>query len=110
MTFGYEHVEFFDTNGNPSSPDLAGYEGFDERSTTMSSSPDHSIDEDQTDLFDVDADGLPDVLVTMPALYGGKHGVFFNGAGGTPDEFLPGTIGVTGVIGEDANTIKLSNP
>jgi RHS repeat-associated protein len=109
MTFEYQHVTPFDTSGNQGVADLDGYEGFDERITTMSSSPDYSLEDDQTDLFDINADALPDVLVTKPALFGNKHGVFFNGAAGVADTFAQGSIGVAGVLGADVQTIKLSN-
>src|SRR5262249_8546998 len=109
MTFDYQHVLPFGTSGNPSARDLPGYEGFDERIHAMVNSPDHSVDEALTDLFDVNADGLPDVLVTQPGLYGGKHGVFFNGAGGKPDTFGLDSIAVAGVLGATANDITLAN-
>jgi RHS repeat-associated protein len=110
MTFDYQHVRPFDTSGKPSDRDLAGFEGFDERIHAMTSSPDHSVDEELTDLVDVNADGLPDVLVTAPGLFSGKHGVFYNGSGGTPDKFGLQTIGVNGVLGANAGTITLKNP
>src|SRR5258708_15717141 len=109
MTFDYQHVLPFDTSGNPSSRDIPGYEGFDERIHTIGNSPDHSVDEELTDLFDINADGLPDILVTAPALFGGKHGVYFNGAGGRPDTFGADTIAVESVLGANANDITLKN-
>jgi RHS repeat-associated protein len=120
MTFGYQHVAPFDTSGSPSSADIAGWEGFDERVHAMANSPDHSIDESLTDLFDINADGLPDVVVTAPFLYNGKHAVFFNGAvegplsggvaRGTADAFGGNQcLDVTGVAGEDTNVIRLDN-
>jgi RHS repeat-associated protein len=109
MTFDYQHVLPYDSKGNPASRDLAGFEGFDERIHTLAGSPDHSVDEELTDLFDINADGLPDVLVTAPALFGGKHGVWFNGAGGKADTFTQSTIGVLGVLGADADVISLKN-
>jgi RHS repeat-associated protein len=110
MTFDYQHVLPFDTSGKPSARDLAGFEGFDERIHAMTASPDHSIDEELTDLFDINADGLPDVLVTAPALFSGKHGVLINGSGGTLDNFGLQTIGVNGVLGANVGTITLKNP
>jgi RHS repeat-associated protein len=109
MTLDYQHVLPFDTSGQPGTVDLVGYEGFDERIHTMANSPDHSVDEELTDLFDINSDGLPDVLVTAPGLYGGKHGVFFNGGDGTADSFKAGTIGVSGVLGASASDITLKN-
>jgi RHS repeat-associated protein len=108
-TFEYQHVEPRAADGSAGIADLTGFEGFDERLTTIASSPPHSLDEEMTDLLDVNADGLPDVLVTEPGRYGGKHGVFWNGAGGSAGSFGAGTIGVQGVLGDNANTITLRN-
>jgi RHS repeat-associated protein len=111
MTFGYQHVSGFDTSGSPTTPDVPGWEAFDERVHTIAKSPDHSIDESLTDLFDINADGLPDVIVTAPYLYGGKDAVFFNGAGGVSDAFgASQCLDVAGVPGEDTNLIRLDNP
>src|SRR5204863_6955171 len=41
MTFHYQHVGSFNTKGEPTTPDLVGYEGFDERIHAMSGSPSH---------------------------------------------------------------------
>src|SRR6266508_6114528 len=109
MTFDYQHVLSFDTKGNSARRDLPGYEGFDERIHTMTNSPDYSVDEEQTDLFDINSDALPDVLVTAPGFFGNKHGVFFNGALGTPDSFGRDTIEVAGVLGATSNDITLKN-
>ncbi len=109
MTFDYQHVAPFTAGGQPGTKDLAGYEGFDERLHAMANSPDHSVDEELADLFDINADGLPDVLVTAPALFAGKHGVFLNGGQGKPDNFAPSTVSVLGVLGADANSITLKN-
>ncbi len=109
MTFDYQHVAPFKTDGSQGVADLAGYEGFDERITTMAQSPNYSVDDELADLFDINSDGLPDILVTAPGYFGGKHGVFFNGAGGRKDSFGASTIGVAGVLGADASTITLKN-
>ena len=109
MTFGYSHVEPFKVDGSPGTADLPGYEGFDERVRTMASSPPHSVDDELADLFDINSDGLPDVLVTAPGLFAGKHGAFINGAGGDADSFTQGSIAVAGVLGADAGTIQLKN-
>jgi RHS repeat-associated protein len=110
MEFEYQHVDPYGSDGNASFKDLAGFEGFDERVRSFSGSPPHSINTEQTDLFDINADGLPDVLVTAPALFGGRHGVYFNGARGRRDAFGEADgITVQGALGEDANVLKLSN-
>lgn len=88
------------------------FEGFNEVVHSFADSPPHSLDEELTTLMDINADGLPDVVVTAPASFGGKHGVFFNGltAGGQRG-FGPVTkMGVIGVNGVDANILKLANP
>jgi RHS repeat-associated protein len=110
MQFEYSHVTPYTTSGAPGTADLAGYEGFDERLHDMVASPPHSVDEELTDLFDVNADSLPDVLVTAAGVYGPGHGVFFNGGGGIVDAFgavVP--LSVDGVLGAGASTITLKN-
>ncbi len=104
MTFAYQHV----TSGTS---DLPGFEPFDETVHPMNLSPPHSIDEELTDLFDVNADGLPDVVVTAPGIYNGMHAAFFNGEGGLADKFSAAfrPMNVLGVPAEDTNIIKLSN-
>ncbi len=110
MTFAYTHVTPHHVDGSTGVADLTGYEGFDERVTAMVSSPPHSIDEQDTDLFDINSDGLPDVLVTMPGLYGGNHGIYLNGSEtGQANTFTAGTMAVEGVLGEDTTTIGLDN-
>jgi RHS repeat-associated protein len=111
MAFDYQHVAPFDTTGGASTADIPGWEGFDERVHAMANSPNHSVDETLTDLFDINADGLPDVVVTAPNLYNGKDAVFRNGAGGKVDAFGANEcLDVTGVTGEDTNIIRLDNP
>ena len=110
MTFGYSHVEPFTVSGAPGVADLPGYEGFDERLRTMLQSPPHSVDEELSDLFDVNSDGLPDVLVTAAGTYGSGHGIFLNGDGGDADRFgsaLP--MGIAGVLGAGPTTLTLKN-
>ncbi len=105
---GYQHVTPFTIGGQAGVADLPGYEGFDDRVLHMSGSPNYSLDGKTTDLFDINADGLPDVLVTQPGLFQGSHGVFFNGGSGA-NTFSPSTISVTGVLGANADDIVLSN-
>jgi len=77
MTFGYSEVDPHAPDGGELDDDLPGWGGFDGRVTELESSPDHSMDEGRTDLFDIDADAFPDVLVTDPARFDDGHGVFF---------------------------------
>lgn len=113
MRFDYQHVDPYTTAGAVGVADLPGYEGFDERPRTLGSSPPFSLDEELTDLFDVNADSLPDIIVTAPALFGGKHGVFYNGMGGLSEGFgLAGTMAVSsepGLAGADTTTLTLRN-
>ena len=106
MTFGYSDVAGYTTSGSPSNTALLGYEAFDERIRQLGSSPPHSVDEGLSDLFDINSDGLPDVLTTAAGLYNGKHAVFFN-----QGSFFSGDVpmGVAGVLGANTNVIKLSN-
>jgi RHS repeat-associated protein len=111
MTFGYQHVAGYDVNGNPQNAPLAGYEAFDERVQKMSQSPKHSLDDSLTDLFDINADALPDVLVTAPFLYNGNHAVFFNGDGGVADTFSSAQpMKLNAVLGATPSVIALDNP
>jgi len=77
MTFGYSAIEPHAGPGGDLSEDLPGWGGFDGRVLELENSPSHSLDEARTDLFDVDQDAFPDVLVTDPARYDDGHGVFF---------------------------------
>ncbi len=111
MTFGYSHVAPYTLDGSKGSADLEGYEGFDERLRSLVSSPANSVDEELTDLFDIDSDALPDVLVTAPGTYNDNHAVFFNSPKGVADSFSSAVeMKVKGVLGASSNTIKLSNP
>ncbi len=74
----------------------------------MTSSPPNSIDESMTDLFDINADGLPDVVVTTPG-QDSKFPLYFNGAGGVPNAFGASRLGVLGVLGATSSGINLAN-
>lgn len=102
MTFDYSHVK--------SNADIPGYEGFDHTLVTLQNSPPHSVDEEWTELFDVNSDGLPDVLNTSVGTYGYGHGVFFNSTGGKAGAFGAATLmSVQGVLGANANTLTFRN-
>ncbi len=110
MSFDYGHVTPFSAGGGSGFGDLVGYEGFDERIIDMLGSPPHSVDEELTDLFDVNSDALPDVLVTAIGQYGPGHGVFFNGVSGTVDRFGGGQgMCLKGLGSATASNIRLSN-
>ena len=102
MNFGYSHV-------GPAHADA--FEPFDTSLRKVASSPKHSVDEEYTDLYDVNSDGLPDVVAMMPGLYNGKHGLWFNSQGGKADSFgAQTTIGVKGVLGANESVITKHNP
>src|SRR5690606_22650127 len=82
MTFAYSGVE------SPTTGTLAGFGGLDGSVHASPASPDHSADEARSDFYDVNSDGLPDLLVTDPARYRTDDGVpavgvFFNGFQGS---------------------------
>jgi RHS repeat-associated protein len=100
MTFEYSHVDGYAPDGVPVSPPTDGFEPFDARVREMAQSPPHAVHHTDTGLFDMDADGLPDVLVTDPA----GHKVFFNRGGAfTAQE----AFAVQGVLGENAQSLLL---
>ncbi|HQP34158.1 MAG TPA: SpvB/TcaC N-terminal domain-containing protein, partial [Polyangiaceae bacterium] len=102
MRFGYSHV------GQPT-PD--GWEPIDSTVRSMQGSPKHSVDEDSTDLYDVNGDGLPDIVAMMPGSYGGRHGLWLNSAAGEADRFGPQTsLGVQGVLGGTESVLTKHNP
>ncbi|MBX3247859.1 MAG: hypothetical protein KF901_11825 [Myxococcales bacterium] len=75
MTFGYTA---------PPSGGVPGFGGIDETVRAVEAPPNVSVDAARADLFDVNADGLPDLIVTDPARYRTADGapavgVFFNG-------------------------------
>jgi RHS repeat-associated protein len=110
MTFEYSHVAPYKIDGSPGARDLAGFEGFDERVRAFAASPQYSLDPGHAELFDVDADSLPDVLVTAPATQTGGHQVFFNGAGGAADAFGPSTpMAIDATLGANGLTLALGN-
>jgi RHS repeat-associated protein len=105
----YTHVEG-STGGSVASPAIQGFEAFNEQVHAVASSPPDAIDSVETALQDVDGDGVSDVLVTAPALFGGHHyGVFFNDTDGTTVSFRQALMPVQGVLGAAAGDIRLSN-
>ncbi|MCA9609791.1 MAG: hypothetical protein KC619_29535, partial [Myxococcales bacterium] len=80
MTFEYTHLP----TGGTASEAVPGFGGIHTTVRTVTNSPPHSVDEARSDLFDVNSDGLPDLVVTDPARYRTSDGrpavgVFFNG-------------------------------
>jgi RHS repeat-associated protein len=108
ITLDYQHVAPFHVDGTIGFADLAGYEGFDERVTSMIASPPNSVDENMTDLFDINSDGLPDVVVTTPGR-DAKFPLYLNGAAGVPNAFGASELGVVGVLGATSTQINLVN-
>jgi RHS repeat-associated protein len=68
MQFGY-------TAPASTTDSVPGFGGIDATVLRSSASPEHSVDEARTDLFDVNGDGLPDLLVTLS----GEVKAYFNG-------------------------------
>jgi RHS repeat-associated protein len=110
MSFGYTHVTPHHADGSAASADLVGYEGFDERVTSIAGSPKYSIDDGKTGFFDLNADALPDVLVTYPADFKGFFGAFMNGKGGKANTLSEDCVFVQGVNGDDAGSLSFQNP
>ncbi|MDZ4064755.1 MAG: VCBS repeat-containing protein, partial [Coriobacteriia bacterium] len=108
MRFGYTHVQ---TNAEGGGVFVDGFEAIDPTVRSMANSPKHSVDEDYTDLYDVNADGLPDVVTMMPGLYGGKHALWLQGKGGIANRFgTQESMGVAGVLGGTTSVISKHNP
>jgi RHS repeat-associated protein len=106
MTFEYLHVEGYAPDGRPTAAPDDGFEPFDARLKAMANSPQHAVHHTDTGLFDMDADGLPDVLVTDPA----GHRVFFNGPQGQRDTFGGAqALGIQPVLGESAQSLLLKD-
>jgi RHS repeat-associated protein len=103
MTFQYSHV------AGTRSADLPGYDAFDETPHSFAGSPGYNLDAQRADLFDVNADGLPDVLVTDVLAYGANLGVYFSGLAGTPDTFTASTASVAGVLDGSSASLAFSN-
>jgi RHS repeat-associated protein len=110
--FTYSHVVPRRSDGTKGVADLSGFDGFDETIHHAGSSPHESLKVGQTQLMDVNGDGLPDVVVTNPASYGGFHGVYFNGSGGQAAAF--GTASRMAVqptsIGTNVSGLTFANP
>lgn len=85
------------------------FEAFDTQVKRMQDSPPHSLDESLVGLMDVNSDGLPDVVATAPATYGGRDGLYLNGASGEKRFAAVQQMGVIPVGSVDANVLKLSN-
>ena len=108
MKLGYTHVST-DADNEPIFDQ--GFETLDKKVRSITGSPNHSVDEDYTDLYDVNSDGLPDVVAMMPGSYGGDHGLWLQGKGGTADRFgAQEPMEVWGVIGASASVITKHNP
>jgi RHS repeat-associated protein len=102
MRFGYSHVA--------ASPGPAGFEAFSQEVNEVAAAPPHSIDEDTADFFDVNSDGLPDVLVTLPGLYSGGFGAFLSGNASKGVGFGSAvTMPIQGSGNDSASTLVLSN-
>lgn len=52
------------------------YDPFDTTVQRIAQSPPRSVDEADMGLMDVNGDGLPDLLATIPGVFGGRHGLY----------------------------------
>ncbi len=107
-TFSYTHSQALDASGNTLTPDLPGYEAFDNRVRPLAGSPSVSIDGQAADLYDLDGDSLPDVLATTSG-FGSADGAFLQGSSGTVDSFGATTIGVNGLGGDTWSSLTFKN-
>ncbi len=91
--------------------DLYGFafEPFSTAVKSLPASPPHSLDDPEAGLLDVNADGLPDLLVTSAGRYAGKHALFLNGAAGKPGfgAALPMRVDPVGAV--DAGVLTLGS-
>lgn len=111
MTFDYSHVSPYTTAGAAGGTPIDGFEGFDERVRLIQASPDRSVQDQESDFFDLNHDALPDFMVTQPGVYGTGFGQFFNAPGGVADSFsVPEDLPVFGIDGSTAGNLRLSNP
>jgi len=95
----------------PTTAVVPGFGGLDGTVHVSNASPKHSAGEGRVDFFDVNSDGLPDLLVTEPDNYHNGAGVFFNGfAGGTPGRAGDFSDGVeVGIPAGLSGTLTLSS-
>ena len=107
QSFEYTHVD------GPSAglQDAQGlsFERLHETVHKIPNSPPHSLDDSNTSLMDVNADSLPDLVVTAPVSFGGSHGLYLNGQSGAVGFSSALKMTVSGVPAVDANVLKLSN-
>ncbi|WP_275935527.1 SpvB/TcaC N-terminal domain-containing protein [Sandaracinus amylolyticus] len=99
---------------------IPGFGGVDATAHPVEHSPPHSVDEARADLFDVNSDGLPDLIVTDPARYRTREGepavgVFFNGFTGSSAAPAGATAHFSGAIPMPMDprmsaVLSLSNP
>ena len=109
-SFGYQRVAG-DAASSPKDANGLAFEPFSAKVQSLGdASPPQSLDEQMVALMDVDADALPDLLVTAPGLYDGAHGLFLNGAKGDVGYGASQRMTVTGVDSVDAGVLTLTNP
>ncbi|HEX2678643.1 MAG TPA: SpvB/TcaC N-terminal domain-containing protein, partial [Polyangiales bacterium] len=77
VAFGYQRISG-DSTPLRDGQGLA-YEPFSHALHSLANSPPYSLDERHTGLADINADGLPDVLVTAAGYFSGDHGLYLGG-------------------------------
>ena len=92
--------------------DAAGltFEAFATALKSLANSPPHTLGQTDTALMDINGDSLPDVVVTSPGLFEGKHGLYLNGAQGALGFTSNLGMQVLGDATVDAGVLTLSNP
>jgi hypothetical protein len=86
------------------------YEPFSNTVHALANSPPYSLGDD-TELMDVNADGLPDVIDMTPRRYSGGHGAFLNQAAQSAMGFSKAKVINVGdqVPGVDGGVLRLTN-
>src|SRR5262249_54861239 len=79
LTFGYTRVRGAD--GRPAPRDVDGFEALGGTLQAVSSSPVDGMTDSATTFYDVNGDGLPDVVASEASTHNGAHALYLNGGG-----------------------------
>ena len=108
LQFDYGRVTRSDGTRPPLLPE--GFEGFDTAVQSLPQSPRFTADGVNAELFDINADGLPDLFLPQPLRFSGDHGLILNGVNGTKGAFgNPVRMPVTPLGSVNASVLTLSN-
>jgi RHS repeat-associated protein len=110
IQFEYQHVAstgdaLLDSQG-------LAFEAIAEKVQALANSPTRSLDDPLTNIMDVNGDGLPDVVVSAPALFNGGMGVYFNGLTSTNEVGFGNakSLQVQSAGTVDAEALRFNNP